>query len=88
MANQSDEEPTKARPPALFKYMAAERLDALAGWLRCSPPAVLNDVFEMTTNFTAWSKAQSMIFIAPSTLVLIHSNGLYSAVGTIFSAAA
>jgi hypothetical protein len=39
----------------LFKYLAPDRLDALDGWLRCSPAIVLNDVFEMTTNFTAWA---------------------------------
>ncbi len=44
-----------ARPPRLFKYLAPDRLDALDGWLRCSPAVVLNDVFEMTANFAAWA---------------------------------
>ena len=35
-----------------------------------------------------FSMAQSIRFIAPNTFVLMHSNGLYSADGTIFSAAA
>lgn len=33
-------------------------------------------------------KMVEYIFFAPWTLVLMHSNGLYSAVGTIFVAAA
>jgi hypothetical protein len=41
-----------------------------------------------TTRFTFCSIAQSMTFIAPCTLVLMHSKGLYSAVGTILVAAA
>ena len=41
-----------------------------------------------TTFLTLLSIAASITFIAPLTLVLIHSKGLYSAVGTIFVAAA
>ncbi len=52
--------PVPERPVRLFKYLAPERLDALDGWLRCSPAIVLNDVFEMTTNFTAWSTPQEL----------------------------
>ena len=37
---------------------------------------------------TLFSIAASIIFCAPSTLVCIHSNGLYSAAGTCFNAAA
>jgi hypothetical protein len=48
------------RPARLFKYLAPDRLDALDGWLRCSPAVVLNDVFEMTTNFSAWSTADEL----------------------------
>jgi hypothetical protein len=48
------------RPTALFKYLAPERLDALDGWLRCSTAVVLNDIFEMTTNFTAWSTPEEL----------------------------
>ena len=40
------------------------------------------------TFFTLLSIAASITFIAPITFVLIHSNGLYSAVGTILRAAA
>ena len=41
-----------------------------------------------TTRFTLQSTAASITFIAPLILVFTHSNGLYSAVGTIFVAAA
>ena len=41
-----------------------------------------------TTRFIPLSIQASMTFIAPMTFVLMHSNGLYSAVGTIFVAAA
>ena len=41
-----------------------------------------------TTPFTRASMAALTTFSAPNTLVLMHSNGLYSAMGTCFSAAA
>ena len=41
-----------------------------------------------TTRLTPESIHASIRFTAPSILVLTHSNGLYSAVGTIFVAAA
>ena len=41
-----------------------------------------------TTRFTPWSIHASIKFMAPITLVFTHSNGLYSAVGTILVAAA
>jgi hypothetical protein len=40
------------------------------------------------TRFTCLSMQASMTFIAPMMLVFTYSNGLYSAAGTIFSAAA
>jgi|KBSSwiStaDraftv2_1062776.scaffolds.fasta_scaffold50172_6 hypothetical protein len=55
MASPSDSQTTRPRPAALFKYLAPKRLEALEGWLRCSPSVVLNDVFEMTINYAAWS---------------------------------
>ena len=41
-----------------------------------------------TTDLTPQSMQASIRFIAPLILVLTHSNGLYSAVGTILVAAA
>ena len=43
---------------------------------------------EATTRFTPVRSTRSITFSAPITLVLMHSNGLYSAAGTCFSAAA
>lgn len=48
------------RPARLFKYLPPDRLDALDGWLRCSPATVLNDVFELTTNFVAWARDEEL----------------------------
>ena len=50
--------------------------------------ALALSVERATTRFTPLSMQASTRFIAPLTLVLMHSNGLYSAVGTIFVAAA
>jgi DUF2971 family protein len=55
MVTVSEASTTPPQPSSLFKYLAPDRLEALDGWLRCSPPVVLNDVFEMTANFAAWS---------------------------------
>lgn len=48
------------RPPRLFKYLAPDRLNALDGWLRCSPASVLNDIFEMTVRFTSWESKDAL----------------------------
>src|SRR5690606_6336366 len=45
-------------------------------------------VDKATQPLMLWSMQASMTFIAPLILVLMHSNGLYSAVGTILVAAA
>ena len=53
----------------------------LSGWAALS-------VDRATTRFTPAAMAALTTFSAPMTLVLMHSKGLYSAIGTCFSAAA